>query len=329
MRITFTGAHSTGKTTLLNILKKENYFKNFTFIDEITRKVKKQGLKINEEGDDLTQNTLIDCHLQILKTKNCVTDRCILDVAVYTDYLFKHNKVSRETKQRADVCLSLNIDKYDKIFYLEPEFEIEDDKVRSINKEFRDEIVEIFHNYISNFKIPVIRLTGTIRERLNKIYEECFNTFEGADIGIFLEDKRAKMPKVAYKGTSACFDLICIEDTIIPARGSAIVPNGLRIAVPNGYYLEFATRSGMGIKQNLRVHPGIIDSGYSGELSVKVFNLSDKEEIIKADKGCVQVKVVKIPEYRLRQITKEEFEEYQKNSIRGNNGFGSSDKSKN
>ena len=225
--------------------------------------------------------------------------------------------------------LSLNIDKYDKIFYLEPEFEIEDDKVRSINKEFRDEIVEIFHNYISNFKIPVIRPTGTIRERLNKIYEECFNVFEGADIGIFLEDKRAKMPKVAYKGTSACFDLICIEDTIIPARGSAIVPNGLHITVPNGYYLEFATRSGMGIKQNLRVHPGIIDSGYSGELSVKVFNLSDKEEIIKADKSCVQVKVVKIPEYRLRQITKEEFEEYQKNSIRGNNGFGSSDKSKN
>lgn len=329
MRITFTGAQSTGKTTLLNILKKENYFKDFTFIDEITRRVKGQGLKINEEGNDLTQNTIIDSHLQNLKNEKCIMDRCILDGAVYTDYLFKHNKVSRETKQRADICLSLNIDKYDKIFYLEPEFEIENDNVRSINKEFRDEIVEIFHSYISNFKIPIIKLTGTIRERLNKIYEECFNTFKGADIGIFLEDKRAEMPEVAYEETSACFDLICIEDTIIPAHGSAMVPNGLRIAVPKGYYLEFATRSGMGIKQNLRVHPGIIDSGYSGELSVKVFNLSDKEEIIKVGKGCVQVKVVKIPEYRLRQITKEEFEEYQKNSIRGNNGFGSSDKSKN
>lgn len=146
------------------------------------------------------------------------------------------------------------------------------------------------------------------------------------EIKIYLEDAKAVMPEIAYKGTSACFDLICIEDTKIPARGSALVPNGVRAIIPNGYYLEFATRSGMGIKQNLAVHPGIIDAGYSGPLAVKVFNFSNEDQIIKAGKGCVQVKVHKIPEFELKQASKEEFEQYQNNSERGDKGFGSSDK---
>jgi len=146
------------------------------------------------------------------------------------------------------------------------------------------------------------------------------------EIGIYLEDEKAVMPEVAYEGTSACFDLICIEDTTIPAKGSALVPNGVRASIPQGYYLEFATRSGMGIKNNLRVHPGIIDHGYSGPLAVKVFNLGDNDVTIEKGKGCVQVKVCKIPEYSLKQITKEEFDDYSTSSVRGEKGFGSSDK---
>ncbi len=39
-------------------------------------------------------------------------------------------------------------------------------------------------------------------------------------------DPRAVVPEVAYGGTSACFDITCIETTTIPAKGSAVVPNG-------------------------------------------------------------------------------------------------------
>lgn len=45
MRIVFTGAQGTGKTTLIDALKKNPKLKNFTFVDSPTRKAHKQGFK--------------------------------------------------------------------------------------------------------------------------------------------------------------------------------------------------------------------------------------------------------------------------------------------
>lgn len=144
--------------------------------------------------------------------------------------------------------------------------------------------------------------------------------------GVLRLDKNAIMPTVAYEGTSACFDLCATESTKIPAHGSAMVPNGLKITIPQGYYLEFANRSGNGIKKNLRIHPGIIDNGYLGPLEIKVFNLGDEDQVIEKGKGICQVKVMKIPEYELVEITEEDWNKYSEESIRGENGIGSTDK---
>ena len=78
MLVSFTGAQCTGKTTLLNLLKDKLCGNKWTqgsdgvyrdvwnFVPEVTRKVMRDGLKINENGDDLTpqpetlrQNTII------------------------------------------------------------------------------------------------------------------------------------------------------------------------------------------------------------------------------------------------------------------------------
>lgn len=145
-------------------------------------------------------------------------------------------------------------------------------------------------------------------------------------IKYFKEDERAQIPTIAYSGTSGGHDLICIEDTIIPARGYAMVPNGLRVIIPEGYYLKFTDRSGNGIKKNLRCHPGLIDAGYSGPLMVKMFNMSDEDQVIEKGKGICQVEVHKIPEFQIEEATQEEWNQYCNESIRGNNGFGSTDK---
>ncbi len=145
-------------------------------------------------------------------------------------------------------------------------------------------------------------------------------------IKYFKDDERAVIPTIAYGNTSACHDLICIETTTIPARGSAFVPNGLKAMVPQGYYLKFADRSGNGIKKGLQIHQGIIDAGYSGPLAVKMFNMTDEDQVIEAGKGICQVEVHKIPEYELDEATQEEWDEYCNQSLRGENGFGSSDK---
>jgi nicotinamide riboside kinase len=61
-------------------------------------------------------------------------------------------------------------DRYDYIFYLKPEFDIVDDGTRSTNTQFRDDIVELFDRYIKHIKVPIVYLTGTVEERLEKFY---------------------------------------------------------------------------------------------------------------------------------------------------------------
>lgn len=145
---------------------------------------------------------------------------------------------------------------------------------------------------------------------------------------VFREHPDAKMPEVAYEGTSACFDLYAVEDVLITPKESEMVPVGVRLTIPEGYYVEFATRSGHGISKELRVHPGIIDHGYAGEWGVRMFNLGDSPQMIKKGKGVVQCKVHRIPSIEFEEITEEQFDEYRQSSIRGDSGFGSSDNPK-
>ena len=41
----------------------------------------------------------------------------------------------------------------------------------------------------------------------------------------------AVIPQIAYNNTSACFDITCTETTVIPAKSSAVVPNGLNLTI--------------------------------------------------------------------------------------------------
>ncbi len=74
MKIAFTGAQSTGKTTLLEALKANQSYKyDYEFVDEITRRMVKKGLKINEEGSDTTQLLIMNEHIK----NNIIVSICI------------------------------------------------------------------------------------------------------------------------------------------------------------------------------------------------------------------------------------------------------------
>ena len=172
MKIAFTGAQSTGKTTLLNRLKHDPMFNlDFDFRDEITRRMQKKGLSINEGGSDITQLLIMNSHIKNSLIDNVIMDRCALDGLVYTDWMYDNKKVSHWVREYAENVFNLLIDRYDHIFYLVPEFSLEDDGIRSTNLKFRDDIVDLFDHYIKEYKIPVTKLTGTVEQRLNKIKE--------------------------------------------------------------------------------------------------------------------------------------------------------------
>lgn len=173
MLISFSGAQSTGKTTLLNLLKNNNILKNkYTFIDEITRTIQKQGYKINELGDSETQKLIMKSHLENSKLNNAILDRCSLDGLCYTEYLYNKGNIEEQIMNYAVQVFQDTIKKYNIIFYLKPEFNIVDDNVRSTNIEFRDEIAKLFEKNIKKYNINVILLSGTIEERIEKIYNQ-------------------------------------------------------------------------------------------------------------------------------------------------------------
>ena len=172
MRIGITGAQSVGKTTLLNALRSEKGLLGFTVCDEVTRRVKGYGLPINEDGTDVTQQLIMQEHIvNVFMYENMITDRTALDGLVYTSYLHRTGKVSIETLIKVRNIFKKVWPKYDYVFYIEPEFGIVDDGIRSVDIKFRNEIAELFETIIEKEKLSVIRVSGSVRTRVTTIID--------------------------------------------------------------------------------------------------------------------------------------------------------------
>jgi thymidylate kinase len=197
MLISFTGSQSSGKTTLLNALRKHLYedgdLPDWTVIDEVTRKIARQGMPINNEAPDYNQTQLmiINDHLANInnyikegKTKTAL-DRCLLDGLVYTEYFYRNKKVSKHVRDYAQRAFETSFKNYDHVFYIEPvDTSLVDDGVRSTDSKFRADIVIIFEEVIKYYSDKsgrniVIRLSGTVQKRLETLLSVIYNTNYG------------------------------------------------------------------------------------------------------------------------------------------------------
>ena len=170
MRIGISGAQSVGKTTLLNALRSEKCFKDYTIRNEVTRSVKALGININESGSDISQQLIMKEHIyNLVMFDDMITDRTALDGLVYTTWLYDSGKVSPECFVETQMVFEKTIKMYDYVFYIAPEFPIEDDGVRSASKQWQNEIVTLFDAVIDTYKVPVINVSGSVRERVNTI----------------------------------------------------------------------------------------------------------------------------------------------------------------
>ena len=172
MIVSFTGAQSTGKTTLLNHLVDKNPY--VTFVEEVTRRVKRlYDVPINEDGGDVTQFLIMADHVQNLfsKDKSDVTvfDRCAVDGVVYTRWLQLQGMVSAEVYSACCKIYDAIIDQYDVIFYTDPaDVKLVDDGERSVNVDFRNDIIKLFNDKLEGLDNVVV-LSGSVEERLNTV----------------------------------------------------------------------------------------------------------------------------------------------------------------
>ena len=109
-----------------------------------------------------------------------------------------------------------------------------------------------------------------------------------SEIGVQIQrlDPDLPLPVPAHHG-DAGLDLYAREDAVIPARGGRLLmPTGVAVAIPHGYMGLAVPRSGLALKHGITLvnTPGIIDSGYRGELKVVMIN-TDPEHDYEVKRG--------------------------------------------
>jgi len=171
MVISFTGAQSTGKSTLLNECKKLNL--PVTYVDEVTRYVKRTyNVPINEYAGDVTQLLILNQHLtNSFIAGDVIMDRCIIDGLVYTQWLYNNGKVSAWVHDYAWHLFGILLQKVDLIFHCSADFDLVDDGERSTDENFRNDIIASMQAKINCYCKPeqLVKLSGTIEERMQTI----------------------------------------------------------------------------------------------------------------------------------------------------------------
>lgn len=147
-----------------------------------------------------------------------------------------------------------------------------------------------------------------------KIFEKEKRKMWACKLKVML-DTGAKMPTKAHDA-DAGFDLYAREDKTIPARGSASFDTGVHIAIPEGMAGILMSKSGLNVKHGI-TSTGLIDSGYTGSIVVKLYNNSDTDYTVRAGDKITQIVPQEIVMAKLEQV------DQLKESERGNNGFGS------
>ena len=130
----------------------------------------------------------------------------------------------------------------------------------------------------------------------------------------------AVVPERAYAG-DAGLDLAACERVELAPGQRATVGTGLAVAIPDGYAGFVQPRSGLAAKHGITIvnAPGLVDSGYRGEVKVVLLNTDSAEPfVVEPGMRIAQLVVLPVPDVTAREVGE------LPPSERGERGFGSS-----
>lgn len=130
----------------------------------------------------------------------------------------------------------------------------------------------------------------------------------------------AVLPVQAYPG-DAGLDLVACEGVRLAPGERSVVATGIAVEVPEGYAGFVQPRSGLAAEHGITIvnSPGLIDSGYRGELRVVLLN-TDAQSTFVVEPGMRIAQLVVAPVAGVRLVEVDELAA----SERGGRGFGSS-----
>jgi dUTP pyrophosphatase len=132
--------------------------------------------------------------------------------------------------------------------------------------------------------------------------------------------EEAVLPERAYPG-DAGLDLVSCERLVIEPGERAVVGTGIAVAIPEGHAGLVVPRSGLAARHGIGIvnAPGLIDSGYRGELRVVLVN-TDGAESFTVEPGMRIAQLVLVPVSAAEPVEVDVLPE----TARGLAGFGSS-----
>lgn len=129
------------------------------------------------------------------------------------------------------------------------------------------------------------------------------------------------IPDLGYaKHLDAGMDLCSTERVVLVPGIPATISTGIALEIPEGYVGLIWDKSGLSVRNGLKVLGGVIDAGYRGEVLVGMINLSQNDYIFEIGNKVAQILFQKI-----EHVTVEVVDELA-DSDRGETGFGSSGK---
>lgn len=134
------------------------------------------------------------------------------------------------------------------------------------------------------------------------------------------------LPEYKTDGSAGCDvraylrekDFACDSRVIFHGEHGIMIPTGLKVKIPSGYYMAVVPRSGIAVKTTMRIanQPGTVDCDYLGEIKIIVDNNGDDVVINHQDRIA---QFIFLPYYQAKFKIVDKLEE----TVRGEGGMGS------
>lgn len=174
MKIGLTGTVSVGKTTLVNALRAQDYFKGYETATERSKYLMNLGIPLNTDSTLKGQIIFLAERATELMVPDIITDRTIWDVCAFTALAKSIPGHQKYDFEKTAMYLS---QEYDLVIYVSPEgVEIENNGVRETNSEYRNQIDYQINNLLERFPPKnLLRVKGTTEERIKTIFDHIYN----------------------------------------------------------------------------------------------------------------------------------------------------------
>lgn len=182
MIVAFTGAHSTGKSTMLQFFQGK---KGVVCVDSVTRSTisskerRVDGIESLDEAQKRIAKNIVDKMNSLIEDNRkdpsivYLLDRSVFDFLAYTKAFLDRNQVCEKTWNEVyKICEGL-WDHLDLVFYLPIEFPIVDDGVRSLDESLRREVDQNIQDLLRDVGKESYALQGSVKERVKTVENLC------------------------------------------------------------------------------------------------------------------------------------------------------------